>query len=112
MAKLLFTLTAPLFKQFFTDRRGNRHADVCEPDKAEVATLYSKLPADYTKASDATKDAIKTAFLQLATKHADKCGKCKFVDKDSIFLSANGIGVSFYATQRVVLDSVEIDIPD
>jgi len=112
MAQLLFNLTV-IFKAFVRDRRGNVNTIVVNAEQeADSATLYTPLPKDYSVASDTTKTAIKTSFLNLAKQHANACGKFKFIDENSVYLSAKGVGVNFRDTQRVVVATETVDIPD
>lgn len=112
MAQLLFNLTV-IFKAFVRDRRGNVNTIVVNAEQeADSATLYTPLPKDYSAASDTTKTAIKTAFLNLAKQHANACGKFKFIDENSVYLSAKGVGVNFRDTQRVVVATGTVEIPD
>ena len=114
--KNFFEILAPTFKAFetFRDRKGNTVTEtvvVDSPAKADVAVIYSKLPADYTKAADNVKDAIKVKFLELASKHYDKCGRCKFTDPKSVFLGERGISIQLFAKERVVLETADFELP-
>ena len=110
MATLTLTLNV-LFKQFFTDRRGNRNAEICTEDKADVANVYANLSSDYTKADAATQTAIKTRFLELAKAHADKLGTCKHLDEQSVRITERTVSVSFFRQPRTVLATGEVTLP-
>lgn len=103
----------PVYKERLVNRKTGETTfpRVDKAEDADLVNLYAPLPVDYTKSDDATKLTVKVKCLELAKQHLDKCGDWKYIDEDSAYISAKGIGFALLKTPKVILATDSVELP-